>query len=112
MPKFQHVQRANALVRDEMLRMLAEAKDPMLGESVELKKDLLTSLAKANAKANPLTDKEQLADVWMFSLAAMETTSHTLSWIMMRMAFHPDVQQRVYDEACKFEGRFEEVSAG
>lgn len=40
----------------------------------------------------------------------METSAHTLSWMLCRLAFHTDVQERLYAEAKEFVGRFTEVS--
>lgn len=60
--------------------------------------DLLSLLARSNQRHEPLTEQEAISDVWMFCLAGMETSAHTIGWAIMRLAFHPDVQQKLYDD--------------
>jgi hypothetical protein len=60
----------------------------------------------SNQRSEPLGEQEAIADVWMFCLAGedkqavvvvvvfdktqlgMETSAHTLGWLMMRLAFN------------------------
>jgi cytochrome P450 len=71
---------------------------------------------KSNQRTEPLSEREALADVWMFCVAGMETTgkikalvffflftffscsAHTLGWLLLRLAFHQDVQSKLFAE--------------
>lgn len=96
-------------VQSEMKVMLKEA----LSEEFQERRDLLSLLSRANQRFDPLSEGESLADVWMFCVAGMETSAHTLGWAVMEMSFNEEVQRKVYEESVAFgeAGRsFDEVS--
>lgn len=74
------------------------------------KKDLLSLLARANQRFQPLTSEESLADVWMFCVAGMETSAHTLGWLCMRLAFNQELQQNLYEEVQKIAPNFHDIT--
>lgn len=45
-----------------------------------------------------LQKDESVADVWIFSLAGTETSAHTIGWLIMRLAFHQELQSRLFEE--------------
>lgn len=45
-----------------------------------------------------LSDKEIVAQAFVFILAGYETTSSTLNYLSYNLATHPDVQQRLQEE--------------
>ncbi len=88
---FQKVDRTLQRMDNDMLDMLLSARR----DEGEACKDLLSLLSRSNQRSDPLTEREAIADVWMFCVAGMETSAHTLGWLTMRIAFHTDVQQKV-----------------
>lgn len=60
------------------------------------RKDLLSLLLADNS----LSNKELIADVYMFLLAGHETTANTVTFALQVLATRPDIQQKVYEESC------------
>ncbi len=66
-------------------------------------RDLLSTLIRANM-AHDLTDQERLSDrevidqISTFLVAGHETTSTSLSWTLLSLASHPDVQDTLREE--------------
>ncbi|KAL1408641.1 hypothetical protein Q8F55_005454 [Vanrija albida] len=72
--------------------------DDLAGE-----KDLLSLLIRANTEPDlredqKLTDEEVLNQMTTFMFAGHETTSGTLSWCLEKLAYHPDIQEKLYAE--------------
>ncbi|KAH9485227.1 Cytochrome P450 monooxygenase 169 [Psilocybe cubensis] len=64
-------------------------------------KDILSLLVKANASETAsirLTDEEMMAQMRTILLAGHETSATTLCWVLLELARHPDVQQRLRNE--------------
>ncbi|KAF5360940.1 hypothetical protein D9756_005071 [Leucocoprinus leucothites] len=79
----------------------AKQKEIMSGESDESKKDIISTLIRANenaAKEDRLTDAEVVAQVATLVFAAMDTTSSALSRILSLLTQHPSVQDRLRAE--------------
>jgi cytochrome P450 len=53
----------------------------------------------------PLTDEAIVDDLITFLIAGHDTTATTLNHALWQLARHPDLQQRVADEACRFGDR-------
>lgn len=69
-------------------------------------KDLLSMLLKSNMSAElrpeqKMTDEDVFAQVTTFMLAGNETSATALTWILWRLAQHPDMQQRLRDECAE-----------
>jgi len=65
------------------------------------KRDIMSLLVKANASANPranLSETEMLAQMQTIMQAGHETTANTLSWTMLELTRHPDVQTKLRAE--------------
>jgi len=45
-----------------------------------------------------LTDEEVMAQITTFMLAGNETSSTALTWLLYRLAQHPEMQKRLRDE--------------
>lgn len=76
-------------------------------------RDIFSLLVKANAAedaASRLSDEEMYAEMRTILLAGHETTAMALSWALLELAQHPEVQSRLREEVrgCK---RGEELSA-
>ncbi|CAH0518474.1 unnamed protein product [Peronospora belbahrii] len=79
----------NDMVRDIMVRSLSKTTQ---GEE---KKNLLTLLLKANPSANP----RELQDTAVnFFIAGKDTTSFSLSWLIVMLNRHPHVLQKIREE--------------
>jgi cytochrome P450 len=102
---FARVDRAVRQMDADMLAMLHSAKSDAEGE----RRDLLSLLSRSNMRAEPLSEREAVANVWMFCVAGMETSAHTLGWLVMRLAFHQDVQQKLFEE-CRQLDNLEDMS--
>jgi cytochrome P450 len=66
--------------------------------------DLLTSLVVANMDTGELTEEELHGNISIYLLAGHETTANTLMFALARLALHPDVQEKVYQECCEVRG--------
>ncbi|KAH9927307.1 cytochrome P450 [Fomitopsis serialis] len=78
--------------------------DEALAEQIGRGKDLMSILMKANMSASEkdsLTEHELVSQMSTMTLAASDTTSNTLSRILLLLAEHPDVQQRLRAEIIK-----------
>lgn len=88
-------QLANAITR-ELVDMKAEALLQGKGN-----KDVLSLLVKANASENEntkLTDEEMLAQMRTILLAGHETSATSLCWVLLEVARHKDVQDKLRAE--------------
>ncbi|KAJ6487752.1 cytochrome P450 [Mycena sanguinolenta] len=81
------------------------------GKNSDMDAGLLRNLVEANMATQEdegvtahsyksLTDDELLSNSFNFLLAGHETTAHSLSFAVALLALYPDVQQRIYEEAC------------
>ncbi|KZV78423.1 cytochrome P450 [Exidia glandulosa HHB12029] len=63
--------------------------------------DLFRRLVDANDEEQGarLTDDELLSNIYVFFLAGHETSAHTLTFAFALLALHPEVQDKLYDEA-------------
>ena len=77
-----------------LVQRVHDAFDKMQGDMVAMlqsamnnrdRTDLLSLLSHSNSRVEPLSPQEQVADVWMFSLAGMETSAHTIGWMLARV---------------------------
>lgn len=110
LPYVRQIMKAFDYVGDEIIAMLRSTKEQERDDEEE-KRDLLHLIAKATKKTTPLTEGECMSNVWVLLLAGMETTAHTISWALTRLAHNPIVQQRLYEESCQFEnGTFEDLT--
>ncbi|ORX68578.1 cytochrome P450 [Linderina pennispora] len=62
----------------DVLQKFIDAKDPVTGEM--------------------LADKSLMSEIFLMLVAGTDTTSNTLSWVMMQLMHHPYVYQRVTEE--------------
>ncbi|KAH7097522.1 cytochrome P450 [Auriculariales sp. MPI-PUGE-AT-0066] len=67
------------------------------GEAVDLFRRLIA--ANETEDSSRLTDDELVANIYAFFLAGHETSSHTLTFAFALLAMHPDIQDRIFDEA-------------
>ncbi|KAF5365917.1 hypothetical protein D9758_006666 [Tetrapyrgos nigripes] len=94
------VLRRNGQTVDRVAKELVEMKFNALLEG-KGKRDVMSLLVKANASEDPktrLSNEELIAQMRTIALAGHETTSNTLSWMMLEMARHPDMQTRLRQE--------------
>ncbi|KAF5375503.1 hypothetical protein D9615_009187 [Tricholomella constricta] len=64
-------------------------------------RDILSLLVRANASENEktkLNEEELLGVMRVVILAGHETTANTLSWMLLELARHPDIQTKLRDE--------------
>jgi len=64
---------------------------------------LLKNLVEANIQGEGdkrLTDGELLSNIFIFLLAGHETTAHTLSFAIILLSLHPEIQRTMYEEVC------------
>ncbi|KIJ49182.1 hypothetical protein M422DRAFT_246987 [Sphaerobolus stellatus SS14] len=64
-------------------------------------RDIMSTLVRSNLSEDAqrkLTDEELLGQLIVFTFAAHETTSTTLSWIFYELARHPEFQEKLRDE--------------
>ncbi|KAH9890480.1 cytochrome P450 [Cubamyces lactineus] len=78
-----------------------ERGDEALKEQVGQGKDIMNVLLRANMSASAedkLSDEEVLAQVSGLAMAAMDTTSNTLSRILHQLAINPETQEKLREE--------------
>ncbi|TFK74528.1 cytochrome P450 [Pluteus cervinus] len=91
-----HTEKLANIVTTELVRSKAQA---LLGGKGN--KDILSLLIKANASENAetkLTDEEMLAQMRTILLAGHETSATTLCWVLLELARHKDVQDKLREE--------------
>lgn len=74
----------------------AKASGQVVSTNTKSKKDLLAQLMENNTL---LTDDEVFSDIFIFLVAGHETTAHTLGWALRYLAFNPDKQEKLHEEA-------------
>ncbi|KAF9070864.1 cytochrome P450 [Rhodocollybia butyracea] len=92
--------RHTANLANEVAQELINMKSEALLQGKE-NKDVLSLLVKANASENAatrLTHEEMLAQMRTLLLAGHETSSTTLAWVLLELARHADVQQKLREE--------------
>lgn len=92
--------RHTARLANQVAKELVETKAEALLQG-KGNKDILSLLVKANASENfetKLTEEEIYAQMRTILLAGHETSATTLCWVLLELARHPDVQQRLRDE--------------
>ncbi|KAH0828958.1 cytochrome P450 [Lanmaoa asiatica] len=91
----------------EMKKMATEVAKEMVREKSESllagngKRDIFSLLVKANMDTeakNKLTEEELLSQMRVILIAGHETTSYSLSWILLELARHPKMQSRLRTE--------------
>ncbi|TFY56428.1 hypothetical protein EVJ58_g7653 [Rhodofomes roseus] len=81
--------------------------DEAIGEQIGQGKDIMNILMRANmslSDKNGLPEYELVSQMSTLVLAAMDTTSNTLSQILLLLAEHADVQQRLRAEIIEASG--------
>lgn len=92
--------RHTAKLANEVAKEMVESKAEALLQG-KGSKDVLSLLVKANASENEetkLTEEEIYAQMRTILLAGHETSATTLCWVLLELARHPEVQQRLRDE--------------
>ncbi|KAF8638059.1 hypothetical protein AX16_010691 [Volvariella volvacea WC 439] len=85
---------------NEVTRELVRSKSEALLQG-KGNKDILSLLVKANASENAetrLTEEEMLAQMRTILLAGHETSATTLCWVLLEIAKHPEVQNKLRAE--------------
>lgn len=101
--------RHTARLADAVTRALVESKADALLQG-KGNKDILSLLVKGNASedsATRLTEEEMLAQMRTILLAGHETSATTLCWVLLELARHPEIQERLRAEI-----RATELSSG
>ncbi|KAI0370370.1 cytochrome P450 [Pilatotrama ljubarskyi] len=78
-----------------------ERGDAAVAQQIGDGKDIMSILLKANMEASgedKLTEEELIAQMSTVILAALDTTSNALGLILMQLAEHPDIQQKLREE--------------
>ncbi|KAI9485028.1 cytochrome P450 [Zychaea mexicana] len=94
----------------KMIRTMISDKRQLLKEKkasniIDREKDLLTLMIEAENEGNgTLTDEELRSNLCIFILAGHDTTANALAYIAYYLAIHPDIQQKVREEATRVLG--------
>ncbi|KAE9408599.1 cytochrome P450 [Gymnopus androsaceus JB14] len=93
--------RHTARLANEVAQALIDMKSDALLHGRE-NKDIMSLLVKANASetdpASRLTDEETIAQMRTLLLAGHETSATTLTWVLLELARHPEVQSKLREE--------------
>ncbi|KNZ72214.1 Leukotriene-B4 omega-hydroxylase 3 [Termitomyces sp. J132] len=92
--------RHTAKLANEVARALVKSKTGALLQGRN-NKDILSLLVKANAsedEATKLTEEEMLAQMRTILLAGHETSATSLCWVLLELARHPELQDRLRAE--------------
>ncbi|PBK75905.1 cytochrome P450 [Armillaria solidipes] len=94
-----HAHKLNRLTGAVSKQLVKEKYDALIeGKS---NKDIMSLLVKANASQNPetrLSEQELLAQMITIIMAGHETTSNSLSWALLELAKHPEIQSKLRNE--------------
>lgn len=101
------VRRASTTLKSVAQKIIQERKEMALNGQLK-QGDLISRLIVANTEStNPkdqMTDEELSGQVITFLLAGHETSSTTLTWILMRLSKHRDVQEKLRAELAQAAG--------
>ncbi|EJD34457.1 cytochrome P450 [Auricularia subglabra TFB-10046 SS5] len=87
-----------------ILQMVTEARRdgktlPESDESADLFKRLIEANDAEDAQGARLTDGELVSNVYVYFIAGHETSAHTLTFALALLAIHPEVQEKLHNEA-------------
>jgi len=105
-PTLRAIRRSYDGVKFSILEIVSNARAQILdGKTASLDAALLKNMVEANMDTSAsdedvrqLTDNELLSNSFMFLFAGVETTAHTLSFMIALLALYPDVQYKVHEE--------------
>ncbi|KAK1227410.1 hypothetical protein PQX77_009595 [Marasmius sp. AFHP31] len=89
-------------VAREVASELVREKSKVVAESGSSRRDVMSLLVKANmasqSEKNRLSEEELYAQMLVMFIAGHETTANSLSWSLLELARHPQVQDRLRKE--------------
>ncbi|XP_039431532.1 cytochrome P450 4d2-like isoform X1 [Culex pipiens pallens] len=93
--------------REELLAGKIETDDTVDEEGVGTRKKMafLDVLLQATIDGRPLTDKEIQEEVDTFMFEGHDTTTIAITFTLMLLAKHPDIQEKVYQEVTEIIGK-------
>jgi len=74
------------------MEMIKEHKDKRNDNSI------LSKLLNASDNPEQLSEKELIANIFLLFVAGHETTATALIWALNCLQFHPDIQEKIYEE--------------
>ncbi len=87
---------------DELIYGIIDSKR----NSEDTESDTLSRLMNyTEGSSNGLSDEELRDEVMTIFLAGHDTTSNTMSWALYSIGIRPDIQQKIFEEVKKLEGR-------
>ncbi|KAJ4289897.1 hypothetical protein N0V90_011230 [Kalmusia sp. IMI 367209] len=95
-PRFRQLSNAAEQFRKYMLDMFEEQAERAEGEKVQ--GNLITSLVRASMDEKLITQDEVIGNIFVFSFAGHDTTSHSFAFTFMLLAAYPDVQKWMTEE--------------
>ncbi|KAF8645774.1 hypothetical protein AX16_007583 [Volvariella volvacea WC 439] len=110
--KLSHV-RHTAQLATKLARSLVDSKAEALRQG-KGRRDIMSLLVKANVSENSskqLSNEELLAQMRTIILAGHETTANTLSWTLLELCRHPEVQTKLRQEIRDMERTIQQSSA-
>lgn len=104
LPNNRRRDKAHAKMRDIYTDIIAKRR--ALGPNEEHEKDMLWNLMNSEYKdGTPVPDKEIAHMMITMLMAGQHSSSSTSSWIMLRLAARPDMQEQLYQEQVQNLGR-------
>ncbi|KAL0572316.1 hypothetical protein V5O48_009638 [Marasmius crinis-equi] len=107
-PKLRNVQRTFDDLEKQLYDSVASVRNVDSAKSKSMEEGgLLRNLVEANLRASSeeggrqLTDWELISDMFWYLLAGHETSAHTLAFTFAYLALYPEVQEKLFQEACK-----------
>lgn len=93
--------------REELLAGKIDTNDTVDEEGVGTRKKMafLDVLLQASIDGRPLTDKEIQEEVDTFMFEGHDTTTIAITFTLMLLAKHPDIQEKVYQEVTEIIGK-------
>ncbi|KAF8814486.1 cytochrome P450 [Phlegmacium glaucopus] len=108
-PRLQLLRHASAVAK-KVSKSLVDAKTEVVMTGKQGSRDILSLLVRSNLSeeaSTRMSEEEIMAQMRAVINAGYETTATTLSWILLEMARHPEMQTRLRDEIRDMERKFQ-----
>ncbi|CAL4073249.1 unnamed protein product, partial [Meganyctiphanes norvegica] len=101
----------------DVLQLMMDSTETPMANGISSKESPTANGLTSSIKTRKLlTDKELIANIWIFLLGGFETTADALTYTTYLLALHPQIQERLYNEVAQVTGgsdqslTYEEVS--
>ncbi|EJD34763.1 cytochrome P450, partial [Auricularia subglabra TFB-10046 SS5] len=101
-PALRRCDRAYSELERYIRQMTTEAREKVEGgEAADLFRRLVEANEAEGEASARLTDDELISNIYVYFLAGHETSAHALTFALALLALHPEVQEKLHEEAAR-----------